>query len=170
MEKRGNLTTLFVLLLITLAVAYFWDKIPFIKDSVYFILDPTAGRLIRWNLVLGMSLIVLIITLIMTLFQKYATDQKTIKELKKEQKLLQEEMKKYRSNPEKMLELNKKQMEFFGKMMPLTMRPIVYTIIPIMLFFRWFSDFFTAIGNPKILGVNWFIFYLISSLVFSLIL
>ena len=39
---------------------------------------------------------------------------------KKEQKILQEEMKKYRDHPEKMAELSKKQFAFFPKTMKLT--------------------------------------------------
>ena len=77
----------------------------------------------------------------MTIIQKYATDQKILREMKEEQKILQEEMKKYKNHPEKVAELSRKQLEFIPKTMKLTMRPIVYTAIPLILFFRWFMDF-----------------------------
>jgi uncharacterized membrane protein (DUF106 family) len=91
--------------------------------------------------------------------------------MKKEQKFIQGEMKKYREHPEKMMELQKKQMEFLPKMLKISMRPIIYTAIPLILFFRWFMDFFTAAGDPKFFGfLSWFWFYLILSLIFSSIL
>ena len=53
-----------------------------------------------------------IIALLITLVQKYTVDQESLKKIKGEQKLLQEEMKKYKDHPEKLLELQKKQLEF----------------------------------------------------------
>ena len=80
-------------------------------------------------------------------------------------------MKKYKDHPEKLMELQKKQFEFIPKTMKLSMRAIVFTGIPFILFFRWFMDFFTAIGDPKFFGfLSWFWFYLIFSIIFSSIL
>ena len=158
-------------MLASLVIAFFWDKIPTIKNTAHLILDPTAGALLNWNVTYGMILIILVISLFMTLFQKYATDQETLRELKKEQKILQEEMKKYREHPEKLVELQKKQFEFIPKTMKLSMRPIVFTGVPLILFFRWFMDFFTVMGNPKFFGfLSWFWFYLIVTMIFSMIL
>ncbi len=42
------------------------------------------------------------------------------------------------------MELQKKQFAFLPKMMKMSMRPMVYTAIPLILFFRWFMDYFTA--------------------------
>jgi uncharacterized membrane protein (DUF106 family) len=51
------------------------------------------------------------------------------------------------------------------------MRAIAYTGIPFILFFRWFNDYFIAAGNPKfILGLGWFLFYLIFAIIFGTIL
>ncbi len=171
MNKEGSFKWIFVILIATLLIAFLWDSLPIIKDSVHAVLNPTAGALLIWNLNIGMTIIVLLITIIMTLFQKYATDQKTLKELKDEQKILQEEMKKYKDHPEKLMELQKKQLEFIPKTMQLTMRPIIYTGIPIVLFFRWFSDYFTELGNPKIfVYFSWLWFYLLASIIFSIVL
>ena len=73
-------------MLLSLAIAGLWNKLAFIKDAIQFVLNPTAGVLIDWNLTIGMLIVVSVITLITTLVQKYATDQKTLKELKAEQK------------------------------------------------------------------------------------
>lgn len=169
--KEGSFRGIFIIMVITLAIAAFWDSIPAIKNTAHLVLNPTAGTLLNWNLTGGMIIIILVISLIMTLVQKYATDQKTLKELKAEQKILQEEMKKYKNHPEKIAELSKKQFAFVPKTMKLSMRPIMFTGIPLILFFRWFIDFFAVIGDFKFFGIfSWFWFYLIGSIIFSSIL
>ena len=169
--KQGGFKGIFIVMIISLLIAFFWDSLSFMRDGAHAVLNPTAGMLLNWNLTWGMTIIVLIIALFMTLIQKYATDQETLKEMKKEQKLLAEEMKKYREHPEKMIELQKKQFAFMPKMMKISMRPMMYTAIPLILFFRWFMDFFSLIGDPRFFGfLNWFWFYLIGSILFSSIL
>ncbi len=169
--KEGSFKPIFFVMLASLVIAFFWDKILAIKNTAHLILDPTAGALLNWNVTYGMILIIFTISLFMTLLQKYATDQETLRELKKEQKILQEEMKKYREHPEKLIELQKKQFEFIPKTMKLSMRPIMFTGIPLILFFRWFMDFFTVMGNPKFFGfLTWFWLYLIGTMIFSMIL
>lgn len=171
MNKEGSFRGIFIVMIISLMIAFFWDSSPFIKNTVHAILNPTAGTLLNLNLTWGMITLVFLITLAMTLIQKYGTDQETLRELKKEQKILQEEAKKYREHPEKLIEFQKKQMEFIPKTLKLSMRPIMITGIPLILFFRWFIDFFSVAGNPKFFGFfSWFWFYLISSIVLSSIL
>jgi len=170
-QAKGGFFPIIFITIVSLAMAFFWDKIPFIKNAVHASLDPSAGALLKWNLTIGMILVVFLITLITTLIQKYATDQKALKELKHEQKILQEEMKKFRDNPAKMAEFSKKQMEFIPKTFKLTSRAVLFTGIPFILFFRWFYDFFKVIGEPKFFGfLSWFWFYLIFTLIFSSIL
>ncbi len=159
-----------IILVLSSLVALLWNQVPVINQTVHAILDPTLGALLNWNATYGMIMIVAVLSLIMTIIQKYGTDQATLRELKKEQKLLQEEMKKYKENPEKLLELNKKQMEFIPKTMELTMRPVMYTVVFFVLFFRWFSDYFATI-DFKFLGfLSWIWFYIIFSMIFSTIL
>ena len=165
-----GMKTLFIVFAIAAVVALFWRQVPMIQQSVHAVLDPTAGGILDWNLTYGMIIIVFIISLIMTLVQKYCTDQETLRELKKEQKLLQQEMKKYKDNPEKLMEFNKKQLEFIPKTMELTMRPLMYTMVFFVLFFRWFNDYFVEV-TFKFLGfLSWFWFYFIFSIIFSTIL
>jgi uncharacterized membrane protein (DUF106 family) len=167
-KKGGSFLPLVVVMILILVIPICWDRIDWIKSSVHSALDPSAGALLRWDFTIGMIIIVFIITLITTLIQKYATDQKALRELRHEQKLLQEEMKKYRDNPEKISELSKKQMEVIPKTFKLTSRATLFTIVPFLLFYRWFSDFFVTIGEPKFFGfLNWFWFYLIFAIIFS---
>ena len=171
MNKEGSFRGIFIVMIASVMIALFWDSFSVIKNFVHMLFDPTAGVLLGWNLTIGMIFIIMVISLIMTLSQKYATDQKTLREMKKEQKELQEEMKKLKGNPEKLLELQKKQFEFLPKMMKVSMRSIVYTAIPLILFFRWFMDFFSALGDPKFFGfLSWFWFYLLGTLIFGTIL
>ncbi len=169
--KEGSFMPLFVIMFASLIIAFYWDKLPWISNSVHFVLNPTAGFLLDWNLNIGMLIIVLFISAITTVVQKYATDQDTLKELKKEQKEIQKQMKEFKAHPEKMMELQKKQFAMMPKQMKLSMRGVMYTGIPFILFFRWFRDYFVAAGDPRfILGMSWFLFYLIFAMIFSSIL
>lgn len=169
--KEGSFTPLIIFLVISMILAGLWDKVPLIKNSIHYLLDPTAGFLLNWNLNWGMLAVVFIIALITTLIQKYATDQKTLREMKKEQKEIQAQMKEFKNHPEKLMELQKKQFAMMPKQMKLSMRPIMYTGIPFILFFRWFNDFFITAESPKFwLGLSWFWFYFIFTMIFSSIL
>ena len=177
MNKQGSFWPIILITILSLVMAIYWDKIPFVKNAVHTVLNPSAGALLNWNLTIGMLVVVFVITLITTIIQKYATDQKALKELRAEQKILQEEMKTYRDNPAKMSELSKKQMEFIPRTFKLTSRTVLFTGIPFLLFFRWFYDFFNAITlanngvAPVFFGfLPWFWFYLIFTLIFSSIL
>lgn len=171
MDKKGSFKPIVIALMASLLIAFFWEQLTFIRTPVHLILDPSAGLLINWNLHFGMISIVLVLTLITTLVQKYTTDQKTLRELKKEQKALQTEMKKYRDDPAKVMELQKKSFEFLPKTLKLSMRAFAYTAIPLILFFRWFMDYFESLGNPKFFGfLGWVLFYILFSIIFSSIL
>jgi uncharacterized membrane protein (DUF106 family) len=170
-KKGGSFFPIILVLILSSLMYIYWNKAPFIKNAVHAVLDPSAGALLKWNLTIGMFVVVFAITVITTTIQKYTTDQKALKELKKEQKLLQEEMKKYKDHPEKIAELSKKQFEFIPKTFKLTSRGVLFTGIPFILFFRWFNDYFTALGNPDVfLGFGWFGTYFISAIIFGTIL
>jgi uncharacterized membrane protein (DUF106 family) len=170
-KKEGSFWPMIIVTVASLIIASCWDNIPAIKNLVHTIFDPTAGWLLNLEMTTGMIAIVFIITLITTLVQKYTTDQKALKELREEQKLLQEEMKKYENHPEKLAELSKKQFSFIPKTFKLTSRYVLFTGIPFILFFRWFNDYFTTAGNPQFFGfLSWFWFYFIFTMIFSSIL
>ncbi len=166
---------MFGIMAFSLVLAFAWNSIPIIKNSVHAILDPSFGVLLNWNLTGGMMILVLIISLVTTLVQKYATDQEAIRELKKEQKELQKEAQEFKHDPQKMMELNKKNMarnlEITGNIMSLSMKATIFTIVPFILLFRWFQDVFIVLENPKFFGfMSWFWFYLIFVMIFSTVL
>lgn len=170
MNKEGSYAPLFIIMALSILIAGFWDQIPYLKSSINYVLSPTAGWLLNWNTTWGMLIVVFVISLISIIAQKYATDQKQLKELRKEQKLLQEEMKKFKEHPEKLIELQKKQMEFLPKTMKLSTRAILFTGVPFILLFRWFNDYFVAKPFNFIGFLPWFWFYLIFTLIFTAIL
>ncbi|MCX6749434.1 MAG: EMC3/TMCO1 family protein [Candidatus Pacearchaeota archaeon] len=170
MDEKGSFRGIFIIMIVSLLIASFWNSIPLIKNSVNAVLNPSAGALLNWNLTYGMIILVFILALFMTLVQKYTTDQKTLRELKEEQKSLQQQMKKLEAGSKEYTELSMKSMKAMGPMFKLSMRPIIYTAIPIILLFRWFADYF-ALVNFRFFGLlSWFWFYLIGSIIFSSIL
>ena len=168
--KEGSYMPIFVVMLISLGIAFFWDKFPLIKDNVHKILDPSAGALLNWDVTYGFLILIFIITVIMTLAQKYLTDQDTMREMKAEQKKLSQDLKQLDPTSPEYKEMSMKSLQFVGPMMKISMRPMMYTGVPIILFFRWFMDTFTALGSPKFWIFSWFWFYLIMSIIISSVL
>ena len=163
-KKQVRFRTIFIVMFAVMIIASLWNSFPLIKNAIHYILDPSFGVLLKWHLYGGMIIIALFISVVTSLIQKYATDQEALKELKKAQKKVQEEMKKFQKegNAVKMMELQKKQFSSMPEMMKLSMASIIYTGVPFVLFFRWFDDFFESIGDPAFLGfLSWFWFYLI---------
>ena len=170
MNKKGSYGLIFLVMAISILIAAFWNSLPVIKNSVNAILNPTAGFLLGLDLTIGMSILVFLLSVFTTIIQKYATDQKTLREMKEEQKKLQEDIKKLEVGSKEHTELSMKSMKFIGPMMKLSMRPIIYTAIPFILFFRWFTDYF-ALVDFKFFGfLSWFWFYLLGSIIFSSVL
>jgi uncharacterized membrane protein (DUF106 family) len=111
-----------------------------------------------------------------TLAYKYMTDQVLLKEYKAEIKKNQAAMKNVdKSDMEKMKGLQKRAMEANMKLMSQTFKPMLITIIPFILIFRWLRATFeglTIVSFPATLpvlgdGLGWLGTYLIFSLVFT---
>ena len=170
-NKDGSFRVIGVFFLITILITMNWNKWGWLKNSIHSAFDPTLGALLSWNLEFGMLIILFVLAVIMTFVQKYTTNQEELKEIRKTQKELQAEAKKHQNNPKKSMEIQKELMSLMPKQMKLGMRTIVYTVIPLILFFRWFNDYFLTIGSPKFFGfIGWFIFYIVFFMLFSTIL
>ena len=163
---------LFGMTFISIFIGVQWDKYPAFKDGVHAVLDPTFGALLSWQKYAGMILVVFIINLLFTGVQKITVDPEQLRLMKEKQKIYKEEMHTYKDNPVKLKEVQMKQMaefpEMFSKNFEVYMKPLLFTAIPIILFFRWFNDYFILLGNPKFFGfISWFWFYLILSIFLS---
>jgi len=173
MALHKSFKILFFVMLVSLVIAFAWNRIPAISATANAVLNPTAGALLNWNTTWGMLIIILIINIVIVLLHKKLTDQETLREIKKEQKALQQEMKLVKDDPAKVMELNKKQMEKMPLIMEASMRPLMYTAIPFIIFFRWFHEFFSVapFEGFRFFGFfSWFWFYLVFSIIFSSIL
>lgn len=93
MSKGGSFKPIVISYGIIILFLLLWTNVPMVSKTVHAGLDPTLGWLLNWNLTLGMLIITFFISLVSILVQKYGTDQKTLKELRSEQKKLQEESK-----------------------------------------------------------------------------
>ncbi|MDA3836064.1 MAG: EMC3/TMCO1 family protein [Nanoarchaeota archaeon] len=170
-NKEGNFRLVAVFMVVTMIIAYNWDKWTWLSGGVDAVFSPTLGALLDWHMEIGMLIILFILSIIMTFVQKYTTDQAELKKIKALQKDLQAKSKEHKDNPKKAMEIQKEMMGLMPKQMKLGMRTIVYTGIPFILFFRWFQDFFTAMGSPKFFGfLGWFWFYMIFFMIFSTII
>jgi len=84
---------------------------------------------------------------------------------------MQTEMKSYKDNPDKMMELQKKVMEKNMKYMLESLKPTIITFIPILFILNWLREYYTALGNPDILfGLTWIWIYIIFSVILSIAL
>ncbi len=170
-SKEGSFKVMAIFFIVTILITFGWDKIPFLKNGVHAALDPSLGALLSWQLELGMIIILLFLSIISVVVQKYTTNQEELKKIRATQKELQSEAKKNANDPKKMNEINTELMSLAPKQMKLGMRSVIYTGIPFFLFFRWFHDYFLTMGSPKFFGfMGWFWFYLIVFMIFSTIL
>lgn len=121
---------------------------------------------IKANPKLSVILISLLVTLLMTTIRYFVTDRKLMKEIKDKQKIIKEEMKKHRDNPDKMMELNKQMMEHFPAQMKQTFKLMIITMIPILIIFSWMRNNLAATS----LASSWIWWYIVSSIIFGIIL
>ena len=128
-----------------------------------------------WSIII----ISFIITLIMSLVTKYLTDQTEMKHLKEELQHLQKEIKSNQDNPSKAQEIQKRLIDTNMKYMKQSFKPMLYTFLPIIIFFGWLKSIYPAdvdlinwgFNIPLFgIGLGWLGTYIISSIIFSLII
>lgn len=102
-------------------------------------LDPFLGPLLGINPFLAILLVSFILSVLITVIYKLATDQELMKTLKQDLKEAQVEMKKFRDDPKKMMKVQEKAMQKNMKYMMHSMKPTLFTMIPIILIFGWLN-------------------------------
>ena len=114
------------------------------------------------------SIIVLsfMVTVFITTVRYFMTDREKMKDIKDRQKELRKEMKNHKGNPEKMMELQKRMMEDMPEQMKQSFKPMLITIIPILIIFGWMRSTYagTAIAG------SWLWWYIGASIIFSITL
>jgi len=122
--------------------------------------------LIQSNPKLSIILISLIVSILITVIRYFTVDKNKMKEIKEKQKKLREEMKQYKNNPEKMMEINKKMLEDFPEQMKQSFKPMIITIIPIILLFGWMKSIYAGTS----IASTWIWWYIGASIIFSILL
>ena len=123
-------------------------------------------ELIQNNPRIGIIILSFIVTIFITTVTYFMTDRVRMKEIKTKQKALRKEIKQYKDNPAKMMELNKQMMEDMPEQLKHSFKPMIITIIPLIILLGWLRATFaeTAIAG------TWIWWYIGSSIIFSMIL
>ena len=138
------------------------------------VLDSFFNSIFGWAIdispVVGIAVVSFVMTFMATMAHKLMTDQKFIGELKKEMKEIRKEIKEAAQDPARMTELNKKSMEKSMLQMKHTFKPILITMIPILLVFGWLRSTYETIPI-NFFGIHsWLWTYFILAIIFSLVL
>jgi uncharacterized membrane protein (DUF106 family) len=104
-----------------------------------------------------------LISLISLIITKYVTDQKKMKELKIRQKELSKLSKEFKHDIKKLGEINAEVMQISMEMMKHSFKPLIFTMIPLLLLFWWVGNTFEAILP------SWIWYYIIAGIVSSII-
>ncbi len=121
----------------------------------------SLADLLTQNPKLSVVVVAFLITLIMTLITKKFTNQKRMKELKEKQKELQKNI---RGDPSQMAKSNKEMMDISMELMKHSFKPMIFTLVPLLLFFMWLRGIYEPILS------SWFWWYLGSGIISSIVL
>jgi uncharacterized membrane protein (DUF106 family) len=102
-------------------------------------LDGLLDPLLKYNPATVIVIMSLLLSVLITFIYKWMTDQTLMKSLKDDIKGMQEQMKKNRDNPKKLMELQKVAMEKNTQYMMKSMKPTLVTFIPLILIFGWLN-------------------------------
>lgn len=122
------------------------------------ILDPIFNPLLELGYFWFILIIAFFLTLIITLIYKFTTDQTLMKKLKAEMKTLQKEMKTLAHDPKKAMAHQKKLMSKNMDYMKHSLKPTLYTFIPIIIIFGWLNSHLAYLpiepGNEFLLSIE----------------
>ncbi len=107
--------------------------------ALYSFLNPVLGPLLKLPPILAILIISGLVALMITLINKYATDQTLMKDIRTRQKSIQKRMKEAKNEPEKLSKIQKESMELSGKQMKASLKSMLFTFVPAILIFGWLS-------------------------------
>lgn len=116
---------------------------------------------------ISISIVALFISLIITIINYFVLDKDKLHSIKARQKELQEKMQAYKKagNSSKMLEIQKEIASSSLEMMKHSMKPMLITFIPIIIFFSWIRSVFVLTS----ISTTWIWWYLVSSMIGSIV-
>ncbi len=121
---------------------------------------------IQANPKIGVILFAIAVTTLMTLIRYVITDKAVMREIKEKQRIIREEMKLHKDNPEKMMDLNKEMMSHLPAQMKQSFKVLLITFVPILIIFKWARGIFAA----TTLASSWIWWYIIASMIFGIAL
>ncbi|MEK6933617.1 MAG: EMC3/TMCO1 family protein [Nanoarchaeota archaeon] len=113
------------------------------------------------------SIVVLasLVSFLISLVNYFVLDKEKMRDLKAKQKALQEEAKKHKDNPQKMMDIQKEIMPLSLEMMKHSFKPLLITMIPIIIFFGYLKQWYA----PTIIAKSWIWWYIGGSIASSMI-
>ncbi|HLP79543.1 MAG TPA: EMC3/TMCO1 family protein [Acidobacteriota bacterium] len=108
-------------------------------DATLSILDPVFHPLILIDPLFAILVLAFCLSLLSAIAYWKLTDQHVMKALKEEMKKLQGQVRKYRDNTEKMLEINAKLMSKNKDYFMQSFKPALATMLPALIIFGWIS-------------------------------
>ncbi len=129
--------------------------------------NSTLGGLVEWNPLTSLAIISFVLMLFTTLIYKYFTDQEALKSIKLEIKEIQNEMKEFKHDTQKVMELQKRSFQKTIETFKHQIKPMLITFIPFVILLPWLRSAYTPHGD-LFLGMGWFGNYLILSIVFNI--
>ncbi|MBS3088293.1 DUF106 domain-containing protein [Candidatus Pacearchaeota archaeon] len=123
--------------------------------------------IINQNPEISIVVISLAITFLITLVNYFFLDKDKVRGIKSRQKELQTQMKEHQraGNTDKMMELQKELFSSTGEMMKHSLKPMLITMIPILLLFGFVRNIFA----DTTIASSWFWYYLVSAIAGSMI-
>ncbi len=121
-------------------------------------------ELIQNNPRIAIIILSLMVTVFITTVTYFMTDRERMKEIKAKQKALRLEIKKFKHDPAKMMELNKQMMEDMPEQLKHSFKPMLVTIIPLLILLGWLRATFA----DTVIASTWIWWYIGSSIVFSM--
>jgi uncharacterized membrane protein (DUF106 family) len=103
------------------------------------LLDSIFGWALDMPLWAGILSLAAIVTALMNLVYALVTDQNEMRKLKAKMKDLQQEMKANRDNQKKAMQIQKKLLKANGQYSKKSLKPTLYTLIPIFIVFGWMT-------------------------------
>lgn len=107
----------------------------------------------------------ILVTLAMTLVTKYFTDQNRMAELKKIQEACRIKLKEKNLKPEDMSKINHEMLECSLQLTKHSMKPLLFTIIPLILLIGWLRGIYIETAIAK----TWLWWYIGSGVASSLV-
>lgn len=107
------------------------------------LLDPVLGWTLNLPLWVALAILSFAVSLVITVVYRFATDQKEMKRLKEKTKSFQKKMREHRDNPKKLAKIQKEAMQTNMSYMGKSIKPTLYTILPLLLVFAWMNAAFS---------------------------